>query len=274
MEKIRYPSKLSKDPYEKYLGGLVQTLRRRYKQGRLSKEEITLCESIPGWRWSVVDPNRENSYITRMKCEDRHFIRLKRWVFIHNKLPVASAKTKKEMNVYKSYRYFLSKYYNGKMSKEEKEKIDSIHPDLKWSKPKKRWFKTDYSINEAREIIKFRKKKGYWPKGTSKNEREKELGLICYKFRAYYLGTYQKTKAIDIKAITLLNAHPDWYWTKEEYRTLRIKELLEHYEKTKTWIKKGLILKCRIKENYRDGLLTQEQIDLLESNPAWTWERG
>jgi hypothetical protein len=56
-QQIKYPSEYKQD--EKNLGQYVKYLKVTYQQNRLTKEEIELCESIPGWEWNTKFVSRD-----------------------------------------------------------------------------------------------------------------------------------------------------------------------------------------------------------------------
>ncbi len=243
------------------LGNWVQSRRKDYKKGELSKKNIELLESVSGWSWDLLEDQFQEMFRHLIEYEKKegHALVPKRHL-TENGVILGSWVTRRRRD-----------YKKDKLTKDKIELLESV-PGWSW----------DPLEDQFQEVIQHLKdfigKVGHTlvPKNY-KTEDGINLGSwIGNKRTNYKKGKLSKEK------IVLLESLPGWSWDPyaDQFRK-GLRHLKQFTEKeghalipqnyrTENEFKLGNWVSDRRKD-YKKGKLSKEKIKLLESVPSWQW---
>ena len=193
-ENKKSPSSKSKDKKEKQLGMWQGTQRTNYKKKEkcMTSERIRLLEEIPEWRWKEPDIWEENR---------------QEWIeFYKNneKSPIEGSKNIKEKNLGKWQSHQRNDYTKKeiRMTSERIRLLEEETPGWRWKEP-------DTWEENRQEWIEFYRENKRSPSQTSKDKKEKQLGIWQSDQRKNYK---KKEKCMTLERIRLLEETVGWSW--------------------------------------------------------------
>jgi len=179
-ENHRVPTNHNDEPNEKILGNFCSNIRVKYKEGRLSKEDVINFETLPYWFW-MGDHFEEN------------YQALKRWIDTFGKMPSRYSETKNEEEIK------LNHFCGSMRQKRRKGKLNS--DQIRMLESLELWFWCD----EDRIRKKYESLKEWFiankkvPNHRSKNEFERKIGQFYFgiKYKNRYKYMYEQVIALD-----------------------------------------------------------------------------
>ncbi len=187
----RYPKSISNNIKENLLGNWVEDQVKDYGNKKLSKNKLSLLESLPKWNW-------ENELDEQW---NEKYEKIKKFYNTHQVYPNDHSKDLNEANlgmwIKKQKNYF-------KKSKLEKNRIERLQilPNWIWEKDKVTKWNDKYHILE-----KFIETNNNFPDKKSRNIHEKSMLKWIKKQKRNY-----HKKLLADSFINKLEKLPDWTW--------------------------------------------------------------
>ena len=256
----------SKDKEEKRLGSWCSNQKTAKKKVKITPERNKQLESIPGWLW-------ENDYDLIWK---ETLELLKSFAGKNEKFPSEYSKDKEEARLGKWCCHQKAARKNGKLTSERIKDLEAIP----------RWFwetDLDEKWQETFELVKiFVEKYKNFPLYSSKNKKEKRLGIWCNTQKQS-----RKNGNLTSERIKDLESIPGWFWEidldeKWQENIESVKTFVEKNEKfpskeSKDKEEKRLGRWCSTQKYTKKGQgrckITPERIKALESIPNWKWSK-
>lgn len=258
------PLRNSSDSTEKSLCGWCDLTRKKYKNNKLTQNEIKKMEQIKNWYWKVEDP-----FYVKYK-------QLAEWININNKLPYRDSEDINENKLGKWCDTLRTNYYHDKLLPDKIKKMEEISL---WY-----WKKEDDFDDKYNKLKKWIELNNKLPSHGSKDATEKKLCNWCSRLRINY-----KEKKITEEKIKKLEKISLWYWPDMNKAKKIKKSFDERYIELNNWIKQYHKLpshgsKISIEKSigewchsqrcrYIIGSLESDKIKKLEKIKIWFWER-
>jgi ubiquinone/menaquinone biosynthesis C-methylase UbiE len=185
------PSSESNDKNEKFLGSWAMTLRKLYRQSRLSVERIKELEKLTYWYW---DKDHFNDNFERLQC----------FIEKYNKLPSCQSKNMQEKKISTWCSDIRYKYRTNKLSNEQVKQFDTLLI-WRWNVLDEKFYEIYYSLRE------WINNNNRIPCVNKSIPEETYLGQWCATRRKEY-----RQNRLSLEKIKLLTNIPHWYWSKEE----------------------------------------------------------
>ena len=272
----RYPKYRSKDNEEKKLA-IWCAHQRNVKKGKgesrkLKKEQISLLEEIPDWKWETNLDDIWNETYNKVKSFKEK----------NNKYPSQHSSNKEEKrlgswcNNQKKSKKCQGNY---KITSKRIILLEEI-PDWEWET------NLDDIWNETYNKVKsFKEKNNKYPSQHSSNKEEKRLGAWITMQKLTYKGLRIRGRKLTKEQISLLGEIPDWKWKKDsDAQWMKNYNLVKEFmEKNKKYPSKhsqnveekklGIWIYCQKQAKKGKGTWkkTKERISLLEQIPNWKW---
>jgi predicted helicase len=200
-ENKRYPSKSSKDKYEKSLINWIddQKKRRRNNNRKLTEEQIKLLDELPNWKW---DNNLAENW-------NNIYIKVKKFIEENKRYPSLNSKDNYEKslgNWIKTQKCIKRGTFKDRKLTEKQINLLNIIPNWQWNDNKDEKWNEKYI--QLKEFIRKYKK---YPSKSSKNEFERSLGCWIVKQKCKK-RIISKDHKLTIEQITLLTELPNWKW--------------------------------------------------------------
>jgi len=230
-----------------FLGRWIGTQRAHYKNNTLREDRAELLERVDNWSW---DP-RETIWNDTFK----------KVLLMSEKLDDSKIPQKDELGSWISNQ--RQSYKNNKLTQIQIQKLESL-PKWTWNADEEYW-QTLY-----KEVVNYQ----IMYKNCSPQQKTR-LGKWISTQRTRY-----KSKMLESYKIELLENIQGWSWnTKDDYWNERFEELRNHAINHGTcdiadkssglqrWISTQ-------RKNYKNNILPNEKIDLLESLNDWHWDNN
>jgi superfamily II DNA or RNA helicase len=255
----RTPKHHSDDIVEKKLSKWYQHRREDKRNGTLSQEKIKKLELIPLWKWEEED------------LFDKYFDDTNKFIEKYDKIPSAMSENIHEQ---KLGRWCARQRKHKSENTLSKERIELLETLKHWQW--KKWERHDKDYNTV--LIEL---KEYLDENDSLPTRKtnKELAQWIYSRRNEKKeGKLSKEKIKDLEALD------HWTWEREDLFDeilSKIKKYKKRYGRFpringKDMTKEEKILGCWIstqRKNKKEGNLSKERIEKLESLKDWLWDR-
>jgi superfamily II DNA or RNA helicase len=244
------------------LGVWVSTRRNQKKENILSAERIQTLESLKGWTWGALETAwlEGLQHLTEYVNEEGH-----------SRVP-QNYKTKSEFRLGSWVSHRRGTYKNGILSVEQIRVLESL-PGWAWDASEGKW---EEGLDHLKEYIEVNHHSRVPQRYKTKSKFN--LGTWIGSRRAKY-----KKGKLSEEQIKVLESLPEWTWDPYETDWLEGFEHLQEYievnhhsrvpqrYKTKSKFNLGSWVGSR-RKNYKNGILSEEQIKVLESLPGWTWD--
>jgi len=243
------------------LGQWVSHQRLTYLKGKIEKEKVDKLECLAGWTWNSLDASW-----------DSFFNELKRYVIEQGSAtpPQSFVVDGIQLGAWASAQ--RTRYNKGRLDPERIQRLESL---FGWT-----WDTKTTSWRRFFDVLKeFTEKNGTANPSQSYVHNGIKIGAwVSGQRQSFKKGQLEKFQ------IDLLESLPGWTWEPlsgiwesvyfelskfaaefghtdvPDNRSLSVERNLSH------WVR-------RQRSNYKQGLLSKEQIDLLESLPGWTWAK-
>jgi superfamily II DNA or RNA helicase len=256
-------NRCSMDEEEKILGVWIDTQKANKKENILTEYRIKLLETIPGWKWDLLDEKWMENYE-----------KVKEFVKTNNKYPSHHSKNEEEKS--------LGMWVGTQKQSKKGNRANNLTPKrtiLLEDLPEWIWeIDLEEKWMEKYNIVKlFNKKDGKYPSQHSKDKKEKRSSLWISKQKSN-----KRKDKLTKKQIILLEKLPDWEWDNDLEE-----KWMEKYNIVKLFYSKNnkCANRCSTdeeekilgrwidtqKSNKKKNILTEEQIKLLNTIPGWKW---
>jgi|688.fasta_scaffold23806_5 superfamily II DNA or RNA helicase len=254
-ENCKIPSKKSKNDFEKQLGHWCSNNRVNKINNNLSCEKIKLLEQINEWYWDDND-------VFNLKYKNIILFTEK-----EKKLPSEASANIKEKKLARWCTRQRRNYKNNLLSNNKIKLLEKING---WF-----WDKLDKFNFNYNKLINYIKIYNKLPSKYSKNEEEILLGDFCYLQKCK-----KRENTLSNNKIKLLEKINGWFWDDNDLFNLFCNEidifikkgnrLPSIISKDKKEIKLGRWC-IRQRNNKKKGILTNDQIKMLENIDKWSW---
>jgi ribosomal protein S18 len=224
-----------------FIGAWCNNQRDSYKKGTLSEERIKRLETLPGWKWALLEDTWDES-----------FEELKALVKEHGSIPIAKKST------IGNWCYKQRKHHrDGNLSRERVGLLDSV-PGWYWGENYETKWKDNFE-----QFLKFvNENGGRFPEGPLSVWRENQRKV-------------KKAGKLSQERIALLESIPGWAWESHRAWEDRLAELREYVEKHMEFPSQrdgslGIWCNNQRTAKKRNGL-SQDRAVLLETIPGWKW---
>jgi hypothetical protein len=238
------------------LGKWIVRQRNRYKKDLCSAEQIDLLESIPGWSWNPLDENWNESFEILKTFVAREG---------HAQPPAVHFEGEYQLGIWVSKQ--RDRYKKNRVLPHQVEQLESL-PGWSWDPLNESWtsfWERCSNLSSTNPML----KRGSIPTDLlewMKDQRER----------------FQVGK-LSAERISMMELLPDWLWNpKTDLWKLIYSEYINWAKHNNpNSIPKGVVFAGangrawseNMRTRYRKGLLSEEQITLLELVPGWEWNR-
>lgn len=251
------------------LAGWVVGQRQRYRKRQLTQEEISKLESLPGWKWAVLEENWDEFFDLLHQFAQEYG---------HAVVPQGSASRPfRGRNLAGWVNNQRTKYGMGELSADEISKLESV-AGWTWDA---RQHQLDAGLKALLDYV-SKYKTSAVPRGTKFDYLGKriDLGSWCQSIR-----TKKRKGQLSTDLVHQLERLPDWRWDSRLGRWEEMYELLLQfrYEHNHLNVPMGKSARPYRSKNlaqwinsqrtrYRNEKLSKSRIHLLEQIPGWHWD--
>lgn len=248
------------------LAGWVVGQRQKYRKRQLTQEEISKLESLPGWKWAVLEENWDEFFELLQQFAQEYG---------HAVVPQGSAsRPYRGRNLASWVNSQRTKYGKGELSGDEISKLESV-PGWVWN-ARSHQFQAGF---EALQAYAAKYGTSWVERGTKYRYLNKEIDLRSWCFT---IKAKKRSGQLSTSEIRSFDELPDWSWNNR-----RDDEFNEWLNLLKEFRKENGHALVALKSKYQEkalgswvnsqrnrfiaGRLEPDRIRRLESIQGWSW---